>query len=170
MRASTDAGLLMLRLVVLLVMAFHGTQKLFGWWDGGGLDHAERFFAGQGFRPPRLMALVASVTECVGALLVGLGALTAVGVAMLTGVLANVVALHARNGLDHRRHGCELELTILAGVVAIGLAGPGDWSLDRWLGTPGPPWLGLAAVVLGAVGGLFVVSTRSRDRGPVPTP
>jgi putative oxidoreductase len=169
-RASADAGLLVLRLVVFAVMAFHGTQKLFGWWDGGGLDRAERFFASQGFRPPRLMALIAAVTECAGALLVGLGALAVVGVAMLTGVLTNVVALHARNGLDHRKHGCELELTILAGVVAIGLAGPGGWSLDHWLGTPTRPWLGLVAVALGLLGGLFVTATRSRERGPVPTP
>jgi len=166
-RASADAGLFVLRLVVLVVMAFHGTQKLFGWWDGGGLDRAERFFASQGFRPPRLMALVAAVTECGGALFVGLGALTELGAAMLTGVLTNVVALHLRNGLDHRKHGCELELTILAGVVAIGLAGPGDWSLDHWLGTPTRPWVGLGAVVLGVVGGLFVAGTR--NRGPVPT-
>ena len=170
MRASADAGLLALRLVVFLVMAFHGTQKLYGWWDGGGLDRAERFFASQGFRPPRLMALVAAVTECAGALLIGFGALTAIGVAMLTGVLTNVVALHVRNGLDHRKHGCELELTILAGVVAIGLAGPGDWSLDHLLGTPTRPWLGITAVALGVLGGLVVVNTRSRERGPVPTP
>ena len=30
MRASAEAGLLVLRLVVFVVMAFHGTQKLFG--------------------------------------------------------------------------------------------------------------------------------------------
>lgn len=168
MSATADAGLLVLRAVIFLVMAFHGTQKLFGWWDGGGLDHAERFFAGQGFRPPRLMALVASATECAGALLIGSGTLTVLGTAMLTGVLTNVVALHARNGLDHRKHGCELELTILAGVVAIGLAGPGRWSVDHLLGTPTRPWLGPAAVALGAVSGLFIVATRERGRVPAP--
>jgi hypothetical protein len=63
---GADFGLLVLRLVLLVIMAFHGTQKLFGWWDGGGLDRAEAFFASQGFRPPRLMALIAGLTECAG--------------------------------------------------------------------------------------------------------
>jgi putative oxidoreductase len=157
---STDFGLLALRLVLFLVMAFHGTQKLFGWWNGGGLDRAEGFFASQGFRPPRLMALIAGVTECVGAVLLGAGALSVLGTAMLAGVLANVTALHWRNGLDGRRHGCEFELTLLAGVIAIGLCGPGGWSVDHGLGTPGRVWLGPAAVALGLVSGLIICSTR----------
>ena len=157
---DADFGLLALRLVLFVVMAFHGTQKLFGWWSGGGLDRAEAFFAGQGFRPPRLMALIAGATECTGALLLGTGALYVLGTAMLTGVLTNVTALHWRNGLDGRRHGCEFELTLLAGVVAVGLCGPGAWSVDHWLGTPGRAWLGPAAVALGLVSGLAITSTR----------
>jgi putative oxidoreductase len=160
--AYADVGLLALRLAVFVIMAFHGTQKLFGWWDGGGLDRAEKFFASQGFRPPRLMALIASVTECAGALLVGAGALFVLGTAMLTGVLTNVTALHLRNGLDSRRHGFELELMILAGVAAIGFAGPGGWSVDDWLGVPGRVWLGPVAVAVGVASGLCVVSTRRR--------
>ena len=169
MSTSAHAGLLILRMVVFVIIGFHGTQKLFGWWDGGGLDQAERFFASQGFQPPRLMALVAAVTECCGAVLIGLGGLTVLGVAMLTGVMTNVTALHVRNGLDHRKHGCELELMILAGVVAIGLAGAGNWSLDHWLGVPANAWFGPAAIALGAVSGLVIVSTRSKERVVVPT-
>jgi putative oxidoreductase len=157
---STDLGLLILRLTLFVVMAFHGTQKLFGWWQGGGLDRAEAFFASQGFRPPRLMALIAGVTECVGAVLLGAGALTVLGVAMLTGVLTNVISLHWRNGLDGRRHGCEFELMLLAGVVAVGFCGPGDWSADHGLGTPVRVWLGPVAVALGLVSGLVISSTR----------
>ena len=158
----SDAGVLVLRLVVGVIMAFHGTQKLFGWWDGGGLDRAEAFFASQGFRPPRLMALVAAVTETTGAVLIGTGLLTVLGVAMLTGVLTNVAALHLRNGLDSRRHGCELELMILAGAVAVGLSGAGRWSLDAALGVPGWNWLGPVAVLAGLGAGLVILATRDR--------
>ena len=127
-----NAGLLVLRLVILVIMGMHGTQKLFGWWDGGGPDEAERFFASQGFRPPRLM------------------------------VLTTVVALHLPNGLDGRKQGFEYELMILAGVVAIGLAGPGQWSVDRWLAVPDSGWSGATAVVVGIVAGLAVTATRAR--------
>jgi putative oxidoreductase len=163
-----NAGLLILRLALAAIMFFHGTTKLFGWWGGEGLDGAARFFASQGFRPPRLMATVAGATETVAAILLATGLLTPIGVAMLTGVLTNVLALHVRNGLDHRRHGFELELALLAGVIAIGLAGPGRWSLDAWLGTPDWSWLGPVAVLLGIVGGIVVVTTRDRSGSSVP--
>jgi putative oxidoreductase len=162
-----NTGLIVLRLALAAIMFFHGTTKLFGWWGGEGLDGAARFFASQGFRPPRLLATIAGGTETAAAILLGTGLLTPIGVAMLTGVLTNVLALHFRNGLDHRRHGFELELAILAGVVAIGLAGPGRWSLDAWLGTPGWSWLGPVAVLLGIVGGMAVVATRDRSGAPV---
>lgn len=163
---STDFGLLALRLVLFVIMAFHGTQKVFGWWNGGGLDRAARFFASQGFHPPRLMALIAGATESAGAVLLGAGALTILGTAMLAGVLTNVTALHWRNGLDGRKHGCEFELMLLAGVVAIGFCGPGGWSVDHGLGTPGRAWLGPAAAALGLVGGLAINSTRRAPASP----
>jgi putative oxidoreductase len=162
MGTAASFGLLVLRLAILVIMGFHGTQKLFGWWDGGGLDRAEKFFAAQGFRPPRLMALVAGATETCGAVLLGAGALSVLGTAMLTGVLTNVTAIHLRNGLDGKKHGFEFELMILAGVVAIGLCGPGDLSVDHWLGvTSGAPW-GPVAVAAGVLSGLVVVTTRKR--------
>jgi putative oxidoreductase len=164
--AST--GLLILRLDVAIVMFFHGTQKLFGWWGGDGLDGAERFFASQGFRPPRLMAVVASVTETTGAFLVGSGLLTMLGVAMLTGVLTNVTALHLRNGLDHRKHGFELEFALLGSTVAVGLCTAGAWSLDHALHTPTRSWLGTAAVGLGIACGLVIVATRDRQKASAP--
>jgi putative oxidoreductase len=164
MNPSVSSGLLILRLVILVIMAFHGTQKLFGWWDGGGLDRAENFFASQGFRPPRLMAAVAGVTELTGALLVGAGLLTVLGVAMLTGLLTNVTTIHLRNGLDSRKHGFELELMILAGVGTVGLSGPGRWSLDQWFAVPNRSWFGVVAIGLGLMAGLVVSATRGVAR------
>ncbi len=40
-----DIELLLLRLVVGLTIAAHGTQKLFGWFGGPGLDGTGRFLA-----------------------------------------------------------------------------------------------------------------------------
>lgn len=163
MSGWASGGLLFLRLVVFIIMGFHGTQKLFGWWDGGGLDKAQAFFAAQGFRPPRLMAVVAGMTETVGSVLIGSGLLTVLSVAMLAGVLTNIAAIHLRNGLDQRKHGFEFELMILAGVVGVGLIGAGDWSLDGALGAPSRSWLGLAAITIGVASGLVIAATRQQQ-------
>jgi len=169
MSTDADTGLLLLRLAIGVVMAFHGTDKLFAWW-GGGPDRAERFFASQGFHPPRQLALAAGATEITGAVLIATGGLTVLGTAMLTGVLTNVVALHLRNGLDHRKHGFEFELMILAAVVAVGLCGPGGWSIDNAAGVPARAWLAPVAIAVGLVGGLAVSATRRAPAKPPAVP
>jgi hypothetical protein len=52
---------------------------------------------------------------------------------------------------------------ILAGVVAVGLCGPGMWSVDSRLALPTWTWLGSTAVVLGLAAGFVVLATRQRD-------
>jgi hypothetical protein len=108
------------------------------------------------------------LTETIGALLLGSGLFTMLGVAMLTGVLTNVCALHLRNGLDHRKRGFELEFALLGGTVAVGLCTAGAWSLDHALHTPTRPWLGTAAVGLGIVSGLVIVASRDRRTASKP--
>ena len=49
-----DAGLLLARLTLGILMAAHGSQKLFGWFGGYGLEGTGGFFEGLGFRPGRL--------------------------------------------------------------------------------------------------------------------
>ena len=52
-----EYGLLLLRLVVGLLFAAHGAQKLFGSFGGGGPQGTAAFFASLGYRAPALMAL-----------------------------------------------------------------------------------------------------------------
>ena len=49
-----DLGLLLARLVLGLLMAAHGSQKLFGWFGGHGIAGTSGFFEALGFRPGRL--------------------------------------------------------------------------------------------------------------------
>jgi putative oxidoreductase len=58
-----DIGLLLLRLTAGLTLAAHGTQKLFGWFGGPGLDAVGQFFATPGFRPGRRHAPMAGLAE-----------------------------------------------------------------------------------------------------------
>ena len=64
---AISIGLLMLRMVVGLAMAAHGSQKLFGWFGGHGLAGTGGFFEMLGFKPGRLFALAAGATEVLSA-------------------------------------------------------------------------------------------------------
>ena len=82
-----DIGLLILRLVIGTLFIGHGTQKLFGWWNGGGPAGTARFFDQVGFRPAPPLAIVAGLTETGGGSLITLGLLTPLGAAGVIGVM-----------------------------------------------------------------------------------
>ena len=90
-----DLGLLVVRAVLGLGMAAHGAQKLFGWWGGYGLQGTGGWLESQGFRPGRLFALAAGLTEAAGGLLTAAGLLGPVGPALVVSVM--IVAI----GVSH---------------------------------------------------------------------
>ena len=158
-----NEGLLLTRLVVGLLMAAHGSQKLLGWFGGYGLNGTGQFFEGLGFRPGRTFAALASLGEVGGGLLVALGLFGPVGPAlMLSVMIVAAVSVHWQHGLFAMSNG--IELPLLYGVVAAALAltGFGQYSLDALLGltslySPAVAWAALAA---GVVGGVVTLSLR----------
>ena len=159
------AGLLVLRLVLGLTMAAHGTQKLFGWFGGPGLtgfgDALERL----GVRPGRSWAVLAAAVEFGGGLLVAAGLLTPVAALFVAGdLLVAILTTHLTSGFWNRDGGYEHPLALLGGMVAISLAGPGSASLDSLmrLRLPEPAtWLAVViAVLLGVVAATASVRLR----------
>lgn len=159
-------GLLIIRLAIGVLLFAHGTQKLFGWYGGHGLDGTGGFFESLGHRPGRQMALVAGASEAGGGLLLALGFLTPLGAAMVIGtMLVAAVSAHAPNGLWATNGGYELPMT--NALIALGLAftGGGDWSIDAAAGIPwthgwGP---GLSALIVA----LVTAGVALRRRGQV---
>jgi putative oxidoreductase len=147
-------GLFIIRLFVGGLLFAHGTQKLFGWYGGYGLDGTSGFFHSLGFRPGRRYAAIAGLSEAGGGALLILGLLTPLGAAMIIGtMIAAAVTVHAPHGLWATNGG--YELPFVNGVVAAGLAftGAGSWSIDNaagipWTSGPGP---GLSAIVLALI-------------------
>jgi len=130
-------GLLIIRLVIGGLLFAHGTQKLFGWYGGYGLDGTGGFFASLGFRPGRRMALIAGVSEAGGGALLVLGLFTPLGAAMILGtMIAAATSVHAPHGLWATNGG--YELPIVNALVATGLAftGAGSASIDHAVGIP----------------------------------
>src|SRR5207253_2809226 len=94
-----DFGLLILRVVVGALLVGHGTQKLFGWFGGYGLEGTGGFFHSLGFRPGRAMAAVAGLSEAGGGLLLALGLLTPLAGAAIVGTLLVAASVHVEKGL-----------------------------------------------------------------------
>src|SRR2546422_10988680 len=68
-----DAALLTLRLVVGLLLAGHGAQKLFGWFGGHGIAGTAGWLESMRFRPARLWAWLAGLAEFGGGVLFAAG-------------------------------------------------------------------------------------------------
>ena len=157
-----DTGLLVIRVVFGVLMAMHGSQKLFGWFGGYGLNAVAGYFDGLGFKPGRLFAVVAATSELFAGLLIALGFLGPIGPALMVSVMIVAAgSVHWPNGLFASNNG--IEVPLLYAVVGAGLAltGPGAFSLDglvglRALSTATVVWPALVIAVAGGVGNLAV--------------
>jgi putative oxidoreductase len=157
MTMSLSLGLLVLRLVVGLTMAGHGAQKVFGWWGGPGLKAWTEGVAKMRIRPAVPFAWLAALAELGGGLLLALGLLSPLGsLAIIGTMLVAIATVHWPNGFWNTKRGYEFNLTLIAAVVAVGLAGPGTYSIDQAAGfrlpEPATFLIGVVVVILGVAG------------------
>jgi putative oxidoreductase len=162
-------GLLLLRVVVGLTMAAHGSQKLFGWFDGPRLAGVKAMLGNFGFRLPALMALALGLTEFGGGTLFALGFLTPLAALGIVVVMLNAVALvHFKNGFWAGKGGYEFNLVLLTVAVAVSATGPGRFSIDRTLGWDdnlSGLWWGLGVLGAAALSSFVTLSLgRRRER------
>jgi putative oxidoreductase len=152
-----NTALLVLRLLVGLLFAGHGAQKLFGWFGGHGLRQTAGFFESIGYRPGLPLALLAGLAELGGGLLFAAGLFVPAAAAILCGVMASAIAgVHWPKGLWNQNGGFEFPLLLATVVFAVAAIGPGTLSLDHafaidWHGL----WWALGAAGLGTLGGLL---------------
>ena len=158
-----DAGLLVVRLVLGLLMAAHGAQKLFGWFGGYGIAGTGGFFESLGFRPGRLFATAAGLSEFGGGLLVALGVFGPVGPALVLSVMiVAAVSVHWQHGLFASSNGIELPLLYAGAATALAFTGAGRFSLDALLGFDSvwTPALSGAVLIVGIIGGVANLAVR----------
>ena len=157
---AMDTGLLVARIVFGLVMAAHGSQKLFGWFGGYGLAGTGGFFEQLGFRPGRTFAALAGTTELAGGLLLALGLLGPIApAAILSVMMVAALTVHWPQGLFAQNNGIEVPLLYSTAAVALALTGFGAYSLDAGLGLSWPVeviWVALGVGVLGGFANLAV--------------
>lgn len=124
-------GLTVLRIFVGIIFAAHGSQKLFGWFGGGGLAGTAQWMESIGLAPGTLMALLSGGTEFFGGLALIIGLLArpaALGLSFT--LLVAIFTVHISNGLFMANNGYEFALALLGGTVAVLIEGAGKASLD----------------------------------------
>jgi putative oxidoreductase len=84
-------GALLLRLVVGGLFVGHGTQKLFGWFGGHGLDATAQGFEQLGLRPGRPNAIAAGTAEAGGGALLALGLETPLAASVLIATMLTAI-------------------------------------------------------------------------------
>ncbi|WP_037801636.1 DoxX family protein [Streptomyces sp. LaPpAH-108] len=156
-----DVGLLVIRLAIGVILFAHGTQKLFGWFGGGGVSGTGQFFTMSGYPAGEAFAVVAGLTETLGGIGLALGLLTPLAGAAALGTMINAMAV-AWGGGFFAPNGYEFPLLMASVALGLALTGPGRLAVDRFL-----PFLrshrlvyGVAAVALAGISSLVILLIR----------
>jgi putative oxidoreductase len=166
-----DIGRLLLRGVVGPLFVGHGTQKLFGWFGGHGIEGTGGFFENLGLRPGKRHATAAGWAEAGGGALLTLGAFTPLASLLISSIMVTAIRkVHAPKGPWVTEGGYEYNLALIAAMAAITETGPGSPSVDAKL-LPGLKGKGLALATLGAaVAGSYLVTEKLNEPAPAPAP
>lgn len=164
-----DLGLLVLRVGTGAVLAAHGSQKLLGWFGGGGVEGTTAAMEAMGFHPPKHSAVAAGLGEMGGGVLLALGLATPAAGAAAAGAMAGAVAVHAPAGFFAQGGGYEYPAFLGFTAAAIGLTGAGDYSLDHaTCHVLDKPWAVALAFLGSAAAAAAVVGKRAKAQAAVP--
>jgi putative oxidoreductase len=165
-------GRLLLRLVVGGYFFAHGTQKLFGWFSGYGLDATAGMFESLGLRPGKRHATAAGIAETGGGAALLLGAATPLASSVLIATMITAIhRVHLQNGPWNTNQGYEYNVVLIAAVLALAETGPGSPSIDaaRGVEKSGSKWA-LLALLLGVLGAEAAHAAAEAAPAPEPEP
>jgi putative oxidoreductase len=128
-RPSVDASLLVLRLVIGIIFAAHGAQKLLGAFGGPGLEQFVGMMGPIGYP--------VAIGEFFGGLGLIVGFLCRFSAASLIVIMIGAIAMvHGKNGFFLDKGGFEYNLALIGILIPILLAGPGGFAVGRFLPLP----------------------------------
>ena len=159
-----EFGLLLLRLVVGALFIGHGTQKLFGWFGGYGVEGTGGFLESLGYRPGKPYAILGGVAEAGGGLLLFLGLFTPLAAALLIAMMINAIfAVHAEHGAWAQNNGYEYPLVLIMAVAAVALGDGGTAAVDGLFGLSLGGVFGFLGILVGLIGGGAAAAIRKPE-------
>jgi putative oxidoreductase len=134
MNASTpkrmaDTGLFLIRAILAVVFIYHGSQKLFGWFGGYGIEGTAGWMASVGIPFPTFSTLMAGATEFVGGIVLLVG--TGTRLAAIPMAFTMLVAAATQSGFNVLTGGMEYPLTLGVILLALALLGPGSFTVSN---------------------------------------
>lgn len=125
-RDAVNVSLLLLRIIVGLIFAAHGAQKLFGAWDGPGLAKTvEQMGTPLGYLVP--------IGEFFGGVGLIFGFLSRFSAASLIVIMLGAIAtVHGQNGFFMQKGGFEYNLALIGLLLPILICGTGKFAVGRW--------------------------------------
>lgn len=165
-----DIALLLLRIVIGLLFVGHGSQKLFGWFEGHGIEGTAQFFGQLGFTPPKFWATVAGLAEFLGGIGLALGLFTPIAAAAIIGtMLMAIIKVHWDSGIWNSEGGLEYPLANMIVAGFIGYVGAGQYALDAALNIAYPMpitfFVATGIAILGVVAGLASAEMGQQQMG-----
>ncbi len=146
-------SLLVIRFAVGMLVMGHGAQKLVGVGGGPGIRKWRTMIESMGFRPAAFWAVLSASAEFVGGVALAIGWFTPFVAAALVGnFFVAIVKVHWAKGLWSQGGGFEYPLLLAVIAAAVGLGGPGRYSVDAALG-----WDTVSAAIFVPLAALAVI-------------
>lgn len=140
-RPAVDISLLIVRVIVGVIFAAHGAQKLFGAFGGMGLSETVSKMGPLGYP--------VTIGEFFGGLGIIFGFLTRFSAASNIVIMIGAIAMvHGKNGFFMSNGGFEYNLALIGLLAPILIAGPGRISIGRLLPLPKSKLTGAPIAVL----------------------
>jgi len=140
-RPAVDYALLVVRVIVGIIFAAHGAQKLFGAFGGTGLATTVEQMG--------LIGYPVVIGEFFGGVGLIVGLLCRFSAASLIVIMLGAIAMvNGQNGFFLSTRGFEYNLALIGLLAPILIAGPGKYAIGRLLPLPKVPLTGRPIAVL----------------------
>jgi putative oxidoreductase len=125
---SSEWALTIVRVLLGTIFIAHGSQKVFGWFGGSGLEGFTAWLINTNVPP--MIAYLAPFFELIGGTLLVLGFCAELGALLIIPVMiAAIYLVHWQNGFFSQHGGYEYALCLLVLAIAILIGGPGKLAL-----------------------------------------